>query len=105
MERADQVRDGPAPVIQPPDHDSIDGPSPGGPQEFLPLQPLTCPRTELFYHQDNSPPPLLCVRDHGITLEGERLLIMRRNSGVASKLNGFGLPGQKPCPTAGRHIL
>ena len=100
LEGRQQVRDRPAPAIQPPDQHHVDLAAARGLQQFLPPLPLGSARADFFDLQSDRPTPAGGVFPQGAGLHRDGLLILGRNAGVEARPRTVFWPveggGQKP---------
>src|SRR5206468_6399621 len=82
LEGCQQVRDRPAPAVEPPDQYPVNLPAARGLQQLLPPLPLGSARADFFDLQGDPPTSASRVFPQGTGLHGDGLLILGRNTGV-----------------------
>jgi hypothetical protein len=89
LERRQQICDGPAPAIQSPDQHQVDFPATGGFQQFLAGFSFRRARVYLADLQSNRPAAPRGILPHGPVLHRQRLLIIRRDTGIQASTKHF----------------
>jgi hypothetical protein len=88
LKRHDQIDQGASPAIQPPDQDQVKFSASGRSEQLFPFGTLADARADILHLQDDAPSATPGMVPHGRELQGQRLLVVRRDAGIKADARG-----------------